>query len=36
MLRMREMGELESLNRNKEQILRMKKEKGGLTASTWF
>ena len=29
-------GEITSLNRNKEEIIRMKAAKGGLIASTWF
>ena len=29
-------GEIRSLNRTRQEILRMKEEKGGLSSSTWF
>ena len=29
-------GEIHSLNRQKAEILKMKKDKGGLTAGSWF
>ena len=41
-MRVREMrdkvkeGTIESINRSKEEILKAKKDKGGITAATWF
>lgn len=31
-----EMGEIVSVNRTKDEIIRTKREKGGLTASSWY
>ena len=36
MLKKVEDGEIPSLHRSKEDIIKTKKEKGGITASSWF